>query len=343
MSLQRNHYEVLGIAPSATTDQIKKKYRELARKFHPDIIQDKVLGQRVFTQINQAYRVLADPERRAQYNSQLAALSAPAPGTGNGSKGTSAPLAPSPARPAATSQARPVSSSPKPSSSNPSSSNQAAPAAPAPRVPPQTARPQSGSAAQPRPAAPQGQPGTAQKSQAITLQLTNADNAIMAGKPVEARAFCVKALEIDPPQRACFGNYGGCPGPDGTARGSGGSVSERAPNRAKQLDPSQVKPIGAGAASDAHEPSKWRGRQAKRRTARAVSGAQMTQGVLSDNQKRRRPQPPALFCAAIRQRTRRENPSIRGRMRIEINSVVSLSQRRSPAFAFKNREMAEGE
>lgn len=213
MSLQRNYYEVLGIPPSATTDQIKKKYRELARKFHPDIIQDKVLGQRVFTQINQAYRVLADPERRAQYNSQIAAQSAPIPGTVNGSgnglnvatapppvsasRSAATPPPPRPA-PSSTSAARPAQSSTAPSATAPSASTQTPPKASAPKAGPQAARPQSGSAAQPRPAAPQGQPGTAQKAQAITGLLTNADNAIMAGKPVEARAFCVKALEVDP-------------------------------------------------------------------------------------------------------------------------------------------------
>ena len=73
MTMQRNHYEVLGVPATASTDQIKKKYRELARKFHPDVVKDKALGQKVFTQINQAYRILADPERRAQYDSSLRA------------------------------------------------------------------------------------------------------------------------------------------------------------------------------------------------------------------------------------------------------------------------------
>ena len=82
MSLQRNYYEVLGLPPGATTDEIKKKYRELARKFHPDVVQDKVLGQRVFTQINQAYSVLGNPERRAEYNSTLQAGGAAPNGTG---------------------------------------------------------------------------------------------------------------------------------------------------------------------------------------------------------------------------------------------------------------------
>jgi curved DNA-binding protein CbpA len=95
MAAQRNHYEVLGVPPTASTDQIKTKYRELARKFHPDVVKDKALGQKVFTQINQAYRILADPERRAQYDADLrvealssaaAAHGAPRPGgmPGNG-------------------------------------------------------------------------------------------------------------------------------------------------------------------------------------------------------------------------------------------------------------------
>ncbi len=73
MTLQRNHYEVLGVPRTATTDEIKTKYRELARKFHPDIAQDKVMGQKIFSQINQAYRVLGDPDRRAEYDAAMAA------------------------------------------------------------------------------------------------------------------------------------------------------------------------------------------------------------------------------------------------------------------------------
>ncbi len=184
MSLQRNYYEILGIPPGATTDQIKKKYRELARKFHPDIIQDKVLGQRVFTQINQAYRVLADPERREQYNSQLAASAAPR-------REARQRLPPRRQR-----RRGPPQTARSPDTGISRKHRRSRRAATARQ--PADARPQSGSAAQPRPAAPQGQPGTAQKAQAITGLLTNADNAIMAGKPMEARAFCVKALEIDP-------------------------------------------------------------------------------------------------------------------------------------------------
>ena len=71
MHLQRNFYEVLGLPQGATQVEIKKRYRELARKFHPDITKDKKLGQKIFTQINQAYRALGDIERRAEYDSTL--------------------------------------------------------------------------------------------------------------------------------------------------------------------------------------------------------------------------------------------------------------------------------
>ncbi len=154
MSLQRNYYEVLGLPPGATTDQIKKKYRELARKFHPDVAQDKNLSQLTFTQINQAYNTLSNPERRAQYNSTLQNMTAPTTPPAN------AGPAPRPAVP------------------------RAAAAAPADVSPP------------PAPS----KPAAAIKPQAFSEMLSRAENAIMAGKPVEARAFCVRILEADPRQ-----------------------------------------------------------------------------------------------------------------------------------------------
>lgn len=68
MSKQRNCYEVMGLPPEATMEQVKRKYRELALKFHPDVAQNKALGLCVFMQISQAYHVLGSPERRAVYN-----------------------------------------------------------------------------------------------------------------------------------------------------------------------------------------------------------------------------------------------------------------------------------
>ena len=158
MSLQRNYYEVLGVPQTATADQIKKKYRELARRFHPDVVQDKDLGQRVFSQINQAYRILADAERRAHYNSALTAADA----LRNGSSAMAQ---------AAQQAGRPYANG-----------NGATPHVNGNGV---------ASTAQDRPA-------PAQKMEAIVGLLSHADNAIMAGRPVEAGAFCMKVLEIDP-------------------------------------------------------------------------------------------------------------------------------------------------
>jgi curved DNA-binding protein CbpA len=69
MSSQPNHYEVLGLPPTASAEQIKKKYRELARLFHPDVNSSPGAEQKILS-VNQAYRVLGDPERRAAYDAE---------------------------------------------------------------------------------------------------------------------------------------------------------------------------------------------------------------------------------------------------------------------------------
>ncbi|HEX5322924.1 MAG TPA: DnaJ domain-containing protein [Capsulimonadaceae bacterium] len=71
MRLQRNFYEVLGVPRTASQQEIKKKYHELARQFHPDRAQDKELAQRLFVQINQAYQTLIDPDKRTRYDNGL--------------------------------------------------------------------------------------------------------------------------------------------------------------------------------------------------------------------------------------------------------------------------------
>ncbi|MFN6961043.1 MAG: DnaJ C-terminal domain-containing protein [Rhodocyclaceae bacterium] len=66
----KNYYDVLGVAREATADEIKKAFRKLARKYHPDVSKEPDAEQRM-KEINEAYAVLSDPEKRAAYD-QLA-------------------------------------------------------------------------------------------------------------------------------------------------------------------------------------------------------------------------------------------------------------------------------
>lgn len=62
-----NFYEILGIAPDADPDAIKRAYRQLARRYHPDV-SDAADAEEKFKQVQHAYEVLKDPDKRAVYD-----------------------------------------------------------------------------------------------------------------------------------------------------------------------------------------------------------------------------------------------------------------------------------
>ena len=63
-----NYYMLFGVKPNASDDIIKKKYRALAKQFHPD---SKTGDEEYFKLINEAYNVLNNPQTRAEYNIKL--------------------------------------------------------------------------------------------------------------------------------------------------------------------------------------------------------------------------------------------------------------------------------
>ena len=64
----KNYYEVLGVAKTATAEEIRTVFRKKAREFHPDVAKDKVKGAEKFKELNEAYEVLSDPAKRAKYD-----------------------------------------------------------------------------------------------------------------------------------------------------------------------------------------------------------------------------------------------------------------------------------
>ncbi|TDU81299.1 curved DNA-binding protein [Prosthecobacter fusiformis] len=64
----KDYYTILGVNREAGEDDIKKAFRKLARKYHPDVATDKATAEAKFKEINEAYEVLGDPDKRKKYD-----------------------------------------------------------------------------------------------------------------------------------------------------------------------------------------------------------------------------------------------------------------------------------
>ena len=68
MANKRDYYEVLGIQKGADEATIKNAYRKLAKKYHPDVNPGDKTAEEKFKEVNEAYQVLSNPQKRAQYD-----------------------------------------------------------------------------------------------------------------------------------------------------------------------------------------------------------------------------------------------------------------------------------
>ena len=68
MATKRDYYEVLGVPKTASTEDIKKAYRKLAKECHPDLHPNDKDAEARFKELNEANEVLSDPDKRARYD-----------------------------------------------------------------------------------------------------------------------------------------------------------------------------------------------------------------------------------------------------------------------------------
>src|SRR2546421_8950744 len=87
MATRPDYYKALGVDKKASADEIKKAYRKLARRYHPDRNPDDKAAEARFKEVSQAYDVLGDPEKRKQYDGGTGAFATGGPGGGFGGFG----------------------------------------------------------------------------------------------------------------------------------------------------------------------------------------------------------------------------------------------------------------
>src|SRR3954470_7607054 len=64
----KDYYKILGVGKTASEDEIRKAFRKLARQYHPDVAGNKAGAEDKFKEINEAYEVLSDTEKRRKYD-----------------------------------------------------------------------------------------------------------------------------------------------------------------------------------------------------------------------------------------------------------------------------------
>ena len=87
MAEKRDFYEVLGISKGASDEDIKKAYRKMAKKYHPDLNKGDAQAEQMFKDVNEAYSILSDPQKKSRYDQFGHAGVDPSYGGGSGGSG----------------------------------------------------------------------------------------------------------------------------------------------------------------------------------------------------------------------------------------------------------------